>query len=118
VLQQDTLAQAEGEIVAGLIQVYRALGGGWQIRLQNCAELLPPPGSTPMPAQPNAEQLPPGSTPATGAAPITPPQTPVVPEAPGTTPLPPATPLEPIAPPTVPDSQGTPTVTPLPPTGS
>ena len=45
VLQQDTLAQAEGEIVAGLIQVYRALGGGWQIRLTNCAELLPPPTS-------------------------------------------------------------------------
>jgi NodT family efflux transporter outer membrane factor (OMF) lipoprotein len=30
---EDTLAQAQGEIAAGLIQVYRALGGGWEIRL-------------------------------------------------------------------------------------
>ena len=30
--QQDTLAQSQGEIALGLIQVYRALGGGWQIR--------------------------------------------------------------------------------------
>jgi NodT family efflux transporter outer membrane factor (OMF) lipoprotein len=28
----NQLAQAEGEIALGLIQVYRALGGGWQIR--------------------------------------------------------------------------------------
>jgi outer membrane protein TolC len=31
VTQQDTLAQAQGEIVTGLIQVYKALGGGWQL---------------------------------------------------------------------------------------
>jgi NodT family efflux transporter outer membrane factor (OMF) lipoprotein len=116
VLQQDTLAQAKGEIVAGLIQVYRALGGGWQIRLQNCAELLPPPGGNPTP-QPNIEMLPPPETaPATNATPLTPPQTPVAPETPATTPLPPATPLEPITPPAVPDTPGTPTATPLPPT--
>jgi outer membrane protein TolC len=30
---EDTLAQAQGEIATGLIQVYRALGGGWEIRL-------------------------------------------------------------------------------------
>ena len=36
VLQQDTLAQAQGEIALGLIQVYRALGGGWQIRTEGC----------------------------------------------------------------------------------
>jgi outer membrane protein TolC len=29
---EDTLAQAQGEIALGLIQVYRALGGGWQLR--------------------------------------------------------------------------------------
>jgi NodT family efflux transporter outer membrane factor (OMF) lipoprotein len=32
VTQQDTLAQVQGQIVTGLIQVYKALGGGWQIR--------------------------------------------------------------------------------------
>jgi NodT family efflux transporter outer membrane factor (OMF) lipoprotein len=32
VSRQNELAQAEGEIALGLIQVYRALGGGWQIR--------------------------------------------------------------------------------------
>ena len=49
VQQQDVLAQAQGEIATGLIQVYRALGGGWQIRLNGCqpsplpdAERLPP----------------------------------------------------------------------------
>ncbi len=31
--QQDALAQAEGEIIASLAGVYKALGGGWQIRL-------------------------------------------------------------------------------------
>src|SRR5204863_8503535 len=36
VLLQDTLAQARGEIALGLIQVYRALGGGWQIRCTGC----------------------------------------------------------------------------------
>ncbi len=36
VLQQDTLAQAQGEIALGLITVYRALGGGWQIRQTGC----------------------------------------------------------------------------------
>src|SRR5439155_7839733 len=36
VQQEDTLAQAQGEIALGLIQVYRALGGGWQIRCTGC----------------------------------------------------------------------------------
>jgi len=31
--QQDQLALAQGNIALGLISVYRALGGGWQIRL-------------------------------------------------------------------------------------
>jgi NodT family efflux transporter outer membrane factor (OMF) lipoprotein len=31
--QQDQWAQARGQVDQGLIQVYRALGGGWQIRL-------------------------------------------------------------------------------------
>ncbi len=30
--RQQTLAAAQGQIALGLIQVYRALGGGWQIR--------------------------------------------------------------------------------------
>ncbi|MCE9555296.1 MAG: TolC family protein, partial [Planctomycetes bacterium] len=33
VLQQDQWAQAQGQVAQGLIQVYRSLGGGWQIRL-------------------------------------------------------------------------------------
>jgi NodT family efflux transporter outer membrane factor (OMF) lipoprotein len=32
----DVLAQAQGEIALGLIQVYKALGGGWQIRCTGC----------------------------------------------------------------------------------
>jgi hypothetical protein len=50
VTQQDTLAQAQGEIVTGLIQVYRALGGGWQIRETGCD---PHPADTAGPATPS-----------------------------------------------------------------
>jgi NodT family efflux transporter outer membrane factor (OMF) lipoprotein len=49
--RQQTLAEAQGQIAQGLIQVFRALGGGWQIR---CGErtavptlLAPPPDQTP-----------------------------------------------------------------------
>ena len=53
VQEQDVLAQAQGEIVTGLIQVYRALGGGWQIRLTGCQVTpLPPAGA------PNSEESP------------------------------------------------------------
>jgi NodT family efflux transporter outer membrane factor (OMF) lipoprotein len=50
VLQQDTLAQAQGEIALGLITVYKALGGGWQIRQNGCETTgLPLEGATPAP---------------------------------------------------------------------
>jgi NodT family efflux transporter outer membrane factor (OMF) lipoprotein len=58
---EDTLALAQGEIGLGLIQVYRALGGGWQIRLTGCEPtislsqpLAPPPvpGSNDAPEKP------------------------------------------------------------------
>ena len=64
---QNNLAMAEGGVSTGLASVYRALGGGWQIRAENefvpaataqemrnrtnWGELLPPPG-TPQPAAP------------------------------------------------------------------
>jgi NodT family efflux transporter outer membrane factor (OMF) lipoprotein len=32
--QQNKLAQAQGDIALGFIQIYKALGGGWEIRLQ------------------------------------------------------------------------------------
>jgi NodT family efflux transporter outer membrane factor (OMF) lipoprotein len=41
VQQQDLLAQATGDIALGLIQVYKALGGGWQIRCNGCSSELP-----------------------------------------------------------------------------
>ena len=59
VLQQDTLAQAQGEIVSGLIQVYRALGGGWQIRLQDCQDCLPHLAGVVQAPQPSEELFPP-----------------------------------------------------------
>jgi NodT family efflux transporter outer membrane factor (OMF) lipoprotein len=59
VLQQDILAQAQGEIVTGLVQVYRALGGGWQIRLQNCQDCLPPQTGTLQPPRTTEELFPP-----------------------------------------------------------
>lgn len=38
--QQDQWAVSQGQIGQGLIQVYRALGGGWQIRLSGNANAL------------------------------------------------------------------------------
>jgi NodT family efflux transporter outer membrane factor (OMF) lipoprotein len=46
----DTLAQARGEIGLGLIQVYRSLGGGWQLRLTGCEPPPSPPAGIPPPA--------------------------------------------------------------------
>jgi NodT family efflux transporter outer membrane factor (OMF) lipoprotein len=60
VTQQDVLAQAQGEIATGLIQVYKALGGGWQIRETGC-DPHPAVGTGPAPATPGppADRLPP-----------------------------------------------------------
>ena len=76
VQEQDALAEAEGDVVLGFISVYKALGGGWEIRL-NCPtetivveplpttgavieteaapEVLPPPTIDPPPLPPAAE---------------------------------------------------------------
>jgi NodT family efflux transporter outer membrane factor (OMF) lipoprotein len=35
--QEDALAVAQGQVVQSLVSVYKALGGGWQIRLENVA---------------------------------------------------------------------------------
>jgi NodT family efflux transporter outer membrane factor (OMF) lipoprotein len=62
VQQQDLQAQSAGEIAQGLIQVYRALGGGWQIGP------VPTPtasSNAPMPAIPVPDESAP--TPAPGA---------------------------------------------------
>jgi NodT family efflux transporter outer membrane factor (OMF) lipoprotein len=48
---EDTLALAQGEIATGLIQVYRGLGGGWQIRLNGCT-----PGAAASPGAPASPQ--------------------------------------------------------------
>jgi NodT family efflux transporter outer membrane factor (OMF) lipoprotein len=77
------LATAEGNVATGLATVYRALGGGWQIRdgnefvpaetveemraRTNWGELLPPPGGQPQPA-------PPLPTPADVSAKVRPPE--------------------------------------------
>ncbi len=56
---QDTLAQAEGDIALGLIQVYRALGGGWQLRCTGCPPTcLPPPAEPAQPTLPTPRPLP------------------------------------------------------------
>ncbi len=47
ITQQDQLAQSRGQIDQGLIQVYRALGGGWEIRRQPAPEVPPPPETPP-----------------------------------------------------------------------
>ncbi len=54
-LKQDQLAASQGEVVASLVAVYKALGGGWEIR---CPGFQPrfPSTSQPLPA-PNDEGL-------------------------------------------------------------
>ncbi len=52
VQQQDKLAVATGDIAQGLIQVYKALGGGWELRLDGMS-------AGPAPAVPPAQKLPP-----------------------------------------------------------
>jgi outer membrane protein TolC len=46
--QQDQLAVAQGAVAQSLIQLYRALGGGWQIRLNQFYS--PPPAAPERPA--------------------------------------------------------------------
>jgi NodT family efflux transporter outer membrane factor (OMF) lipoprotein len=83
VQQQDLLAQARGAIDLGLIQVYRSLAGGWQIRC---------PDAKPGPRKLTRRDAPPvvgaGSAPA--AVPVSPPP-------PVANPLPPPTPVSPAA---------------------
>jgi NodT family efflux transporter outer membrane factor (OMF) lipoprotein len=93
VQQQNAFAQAQGDIALGLIRVYRALGGGWELRLADqaadggrCAaapsptpEVLPPPrptrsspaGSvrTDEPGSPPDPAAPPSGDPASPSAP-------------------------------------------------
>src|SRR5262249_1897331 len=64
VVQQDKWAVAKGDIALGLIQVYKALGGGWEIRLDGDGahgKGAHGPGAHPgaMPVMPPAEELPP-----------------------------------------------------------
>ena len=53
VTQQDAAATARGNIGLGLINVYTAMGGGWEIRLSNApppsAPPVTPPATTPSP---------------------------------------------------------------------
>ncbi len=42
VAQQDKLAQSRGDIALGLIQIYKALGGGWNMQSANCAPCAEP----------------------------------------------------------------------------
>ena len=56
VLRQDALARSQGDVSLGLVQVYRALGGGWQVRVVGCdvpptalPKLAPPPDALPAP---------------------------------------------------------------------
>jgi NodT family efflux transporter outer membrane factor (OMF) lipoprotein len=61
VQQQDNLSVAQGNIALNLINVYRALGGGWELRLpENCVATQPADqaGQAPDPAARPQEQLP------------------------------------------------------------
>jgi NodT family efflux transporter outer membrane factor (OMF) lipoprotein len=58
VQQQDQLAIAQGNIALNLIDVYRALGGGWELRCQKENDRGAPWMADAAPASPSQEQLP------------------------------------------------------------
>jgi NodT family efflux transporter outer membrane factor (OMF) lipoprotein len=71
VVQQDSYAQARGDRAKGLIQVYRALGGGWEIRAQSNEEtvadapiVVPEAPELPAPPAPKAQPAAPEAVPA------------------------------------------------------
>jgi NodT family efflux transporter outer membrane factor (OMF) lipoprotein len=57
VSQQDLLAQSRGEIAEGLILLYKALGGGWQIRTAPASAAVLPPAESAISAAPNPSDL-------------------------------------------------------------
>jgi NodT family efflux transporter outer membrane factor (OMF) lipoprotein len=59
VTQQDTAAQVEGNVALNLILLYRALGGGWQIRLADASLGCPDPGPDDLSLPVTAPQAPP-----------------------------------------------------------
>ena len=79
VLQQDALAQAEGRIASGLVRLYRALGGGWELRLQPLPPMIMPLPAVPQPADggPGPEPLPPADDAPQGGGPLPVPARPV-----------------------------------------
>lgn len=78
VLQQDALAQSQGQVAMNLVAVYKAIGGGWTMRyaaylpdmeaVPTAAEQPAPGNNAPPPAEPApvppGNQVPPGQPPA------------------------------------------------------
>lgn len=58
VIQQDESVAAQADVALGLIRVYRALGGGWQLRCEPAFEVMEEPAAdgeaTPLSPQPEA----------------------------------------------------------------
>jgi len=58
VTQQDLSAQARGEVAQGLIAVFRALGGGWEIRFDGGIAAAEGPMAAAVPEAPAPEEVP------------------------------------------------------------
>ncbi|MEY4565639.1 MAG: hypothetical protein RLY14_609 [Planctomycetota bacterium] len=58
VSQQTALAQSQGNATLGLVNLYRALGGGWEIRLSNPASVTPLVNTTVAPSAKNSTEEP------------------------------------------------------------
>jgi len=69
VLQQDTLAESRGNVALNLIALYKALGGGWEMRLEANLASATVPAETPFEEEPLPAELapmPPPMLPAPG----------------------------------------------------
>ncbi len=62
VQQQDQLASAQGDIALNLVAVYRGIGGGWELRLQQDRDAAAVPAMAPNLAPTGAAPAPPAET--------------------------------------------------------
>jgi NodT family efflux transporter outer membrane factor (OMF) lipoprotein len=85
VTQQNLFAQAQGQIAQGLVQVYRGMGGGWEIRCQGpggagALPLVPPNPYETRQELPAAPASPPMRSPETIPTPSPPGSAPILPQ--------------------------------------
>lgn len=105
VTQQNLLAQARGQIATGLVSVYRALGGGWELRLEKVSDVPLLVAGPPPVCGPALESLPKPALEPPTCGPLVPTTAPVAPAQPTPPAAPPGPPQGQLTPPPAPPTQ-------------